>query len=113
MSLEDITRKHYSDVYFGNPCNLDMSLEDIIREYHSDDDLSFGHPKDTQAIINAALTSYWIALPFHAMDKPCVSSSLPSQVLGFRQKTCQAYYINDPVRYDLTIAPLRNHVKVA
>jgi hypothetical protein len=91
-----------------------MSLEDIIRNYHSDDDLSFEHPEDTRAIINAALTICWLALPFHALDKPCVSSSWLSQIPSFRQETCQAYYRNDPVKYDLAYsAPLGNPVKVA
>jgi hypothetical protein len=78
-----------------------MSVEDIIRKYHSDDDLSFGNPGDTRAIINAALTNYWLTLPFHALDKPCVSSSWLSQIPSFRQETCQAHYRNDPVKYDL------------
>jgi hypothetical protein len=78
-----------------------MSLEDNFRKYHSDDDLSFGHPEDTRAIINAALTNCWLTMAFHALDKPCVSSSWLSQIPSFRQETCQAFYRNDPVKYDL------------
>jgi hypothetical protein len=91
-----------------------MSLEDIIKKYHSDDDLSFEYPEDTRAIINAGLTICWHALPFHALDKPCVSSSWLSQIPSFRQETCQAHYRNDPVKYDLAFYKLLgNFIKVA
>ena len=39
--------------------------------------------------------------PFHALDTPCVSSSWLSKVSSFRQETCQSYYRNDPVKYNL------------
>ncbi len=57
--------------------------------------------KDPRAIINEAKANASHSLPFHALDKPCVSSSWLSQIPSFRQETCQAYYRNDPVKYDL------------
>ena len=40
--------------------------------------------------------------PFHALDRPCLSSSWLSKDSGFRQETRQSYYRNDPVKYNLT-----------
>ncbi len=56
---------------------------------------------DPRAIINATKTICGSLPPFHALDKPCVSSSWLSQIPSFRQETCQAYYRNDTVKYDL------------
>ncbi len=69
------------------------------RNYHSDDDLSFGNHKRSPSDHQRNDHHDWIALPFHALDKPCVSWL--SQIPSFRQETCQAYYRNDPVKYDL------------
>ena len=60
-----------------------------------------GFTSDSRAIINAAKAIASNSLPFHALDKPCVSSSWLSQIPSFRQETCQAYYRNNPVKYDL------------
>ncbi len=73
----------------------------IIRKYHSDDDLSFGDLERSPSDHQCNACHYWLAFPFHALDKPCVSSSWLSQIPSFRQETRQAYYRNDPVKYDL------------
>ncbi len=74
-----------------------------IESYHSDDDLSFGYQKWSPSDHQCNSPHCWILSPFHALDKPCISSSWLSQIPSFRQETCQAYYRNDPVKYDLAV----------
>ncbi len=106
------TMTYYSCVYtYIISTNKDAFC--IGRKYHSDDDLSFGNlegfPSDHQCNAHHC----WLALPLHALDKPCVSSSWLSQIPSFRQETCQAYYRNDPVKYDLDLQwPLSDYVKI-
>ncbi len=55
-----------------------------------------------EAIINV-LSIISQQAPFHAQDKQHDSSSWLSQIPSFRQETCQTYYTNDPVKYDLNL----------
>ncbi len=75
-----------------------------VEKYHSDDDLSSVSHNGSRAIINVLIVLREQSEPFHTLDKPCDSSSWLSQVPSFRQETCQAYYRNDPVKYDLSVS---------
>ena len=77
----------------------------------------------TQAMTNPIRRSQWpssdhrcskncFLQPPHAQDWTSTSSSWLSKVTSFRQETCQSYYRNDPVKYNLKEHKLDLHCPI-